>query len=189
MRNDMLRTFTLLSLLIISGVGLAKTGSDLYQVDLILFVHEHSTIDSSERATQSFKALNPMHAVSLSEQISAAQTPYHLLPPSTSQLRNEYWVLNRKPQYQVLGHYSWLQPVRNKQAIEIPSMSRGGWSVIGTIDVQKETYYQFATNLLFTATIHNATFLFNVKQRLKPGVVYYLDHPQAGILVKIHPVT
>ncbi|MDA9272003.1 peptidoglycan binding protein CsiV, partial [bacterium] len=32
-------------------------------------------------------------------------------------------------------------------------------------------------------------FNFSQKQRLKPGTVYYLDHPQAGMLIKVHALS
>jgi hypothetical protein len=55
---------------------------------------------------------------------------------------------------------------------------------------QQSNYYLLDTALLFSAPERiNAAFMFTQKQRLKPGVVYYLDHPQAGMLIKVHTIT
>ena len=122
--------------------------------------------------------------------VSGAITPYHTLPASSSQLSSEYWALNRKTNYQVLAHYTWLQPANNQRAVALSTDSRNGWNIEGTLRIRRSNYYLLDTELLFSAPGNNQTaFLFSQKQRLKPGTVYYLDHPQAGMLIKVHQIT
>ncbi|KTC87220.1 CsiV family protein [Legionella brunensis] len=155
--------------------------TSLYQVDLIVFTHQNAS-----SLLEDFKGSvpNTLHGIPLRTEMKHS-SPYHLLPSSSSKLRQEYWALNRKPQYHVLLHYSWLQPFNNQQAIILPKIGKDGWQVEGTIRVRRSNYYLLDTNLLFS-TASNASFVFAQTQRLKGGNIYYLDHPQAGVLIKVH---
>ncbi|CEK09881.1 CsiV family protein [Legionella hackeliae] len=177
----MSRIVILTAMILFSCLAQGKNAS-LYQVDLIVFTHQNASSLLSD-----FNETTPrsLHGIPLRTEINSAITPYHLMPASTSKLRQEYWALNRKPQYHVLLHYSWLQPFNSQQAIVLPKLSRDGWNVEGTIRVRRSNYYLLDTNLLFS-TASNAAFVFSQKQRLKGGDIYYLDHPQAGILIKVH---
>ena len=156
---------------------------------MIVFTHLKASLTPTENA-QTPLAPDMHHAIPLQTDVSEMMTPYHTLPVSTSHLRNEYWALNRKPQYQVLFHYTWLQPGNNQRPIALTQVNRGGWNVEGTLRIRRSNYYLLDTDLVFSAPNSTQTaFVFAQKQRLKPGVVYYLDHPQAGMLIKIHQIT
>lgn len=184
----MKRITTLISLFLMHGIIHAAPQSALYQVDMIVFTHSAAQTDS----TGVTPPLAPdMHqAIPLQNTISSALTPYHTLPASSSQLSSEYWALNRKTNYQVLAHYTWLQPANNQRAIALSAGNRNGWNVEGTLRVRRSNYYLLDTELLFSTPGNDqAAFLFSQKQRLKPGTVYYLDHAQAGMLIKVHQIT
>lgn len=190
LRPDMLRVLTYFFLCLFSCLVSAKKNPPLFQVDMIVFTH----LKASTAPVEHEKALrlppNMSHAVPLQNTVSKTMTPYHLLPSSSSQLRDEYWALNHKPQYQILFHYTWLQPGNNKQALALSQTNTAGWNVEGTLQIQQSNYYLLDTELLFSAPESNqSAFMFSKKQRLKPGVVYYFDHPQAGMLIKVHPIT
>jgi hypothetical protein len=186
----MLRKFLFGGLFLLSSYGLASQASPLYQVDMIVFTHLKNSATSSENTMAPILAPEMKHAIPLGLTTSSARTPYHLLPTSTSFLKDDYWALNRKPQYQMLLHYTWLQPANNQRAIALSQMNTGGWNVEGTMQIRRSNYYLLDTALLFSAPNSKQTaFVFSHKQRLKPGVTYYLDHPQAGMLIKIHQIT
>ncbi|KTD16656.1 hypothetical protein Ljor_0962 [Legionella jordanis] len=157
-------------------------GNSLYQIDLIVFTHQNasSVSDNLQGGLPS-----SLHAMPLRKEGKGA---YRLLPVSNSKLRAEYWALNRSPKYHVLLHYSWLQPANNQQAVLIPKQNRDGWQVEGTIRVRRSNYYLLDSNLFFSTADGKGAFLLAQKQRLKGGDVYYLDHPQAGILIKVHQI-
>ncbi len=184
----MLRITTLTCLFLFSCVPQASQRSTLYQVDMIVFTHQQAGVQSS--GTTKPLAENTQNAIPLNSNISNLMTPYHLLPARSSQLNNEYWALNRRPEYQVLAHYSWLQPGNSQRAIALPSTYRSGWTIEGTLRIRQSNYYLLDTDLLFsTPNGSQAAFMFSQKQRLKPRTVYYLDHPQAGMLIKVHQIT
>ena len=186
----MLRVLTLACLFMLSWLGLAYPSPSLYQVDMIVFTHLQTPASVVDRSSGPLIAPNTRHAIQLANEVSSAMTPYHALPASLSHLRDEYWALNRKPQYQILFRYTWLQPSNNQQAIALSEVNSGGWNVEGTLSIRQSNYYLLDTALLFSAPNSTQTsFIFSQKQRLKPGVVYYLDHPQAGMLIKIHQIT
>ena len=159
----------------------------MYQVDMIVFTHQ-----SSQNNPNIITPLLPpdtQHAIPLQNTASSAITPYHTLPASSSELSREYWALNNKTNYQVLAHYTWLQPANNQRSVALSAVNRNGWGVEGTLRVRRSNYYLLDTELLFSKPGNNQTaFLFSQKQRLKPGTVYYLDHPQAGMLIKVHQI-
>lgn len=185
----MLKILTLTSLVLFSCLGFANQPTTLYQVDMIIFTHQSSA--SNQAGESLLPSLTPhlQHAISLQSTDSEAITPYHLMPPASSHLRNEYWALNHKPNYQVLAHYTWLQPTNNQRAIALPPIHGDGWHVEGTLRIRQSNYYLLDTDLLFSPSgNHQTAFMFTHKQRLKPGAVYYLDHPQAGMLIKVQQV-
>ena len=185
----MSRTLFFGSLFLFLSLAMAKQSSSLYQIDMIVFTHLKSSSIATENNSMPVLAPDMKQAIPLDNSISSAQTPYHALPSSTSLLRDAYWVLNRKPQYQVLFQSSWLQPTNNQSAIALSQINAGGWNVEGTLRVRRSNYYLFDTQLLFSAPhSKQGAFVFSQKQRLKPGVTYYLDHPQAGMLIKIHQI-
>ncbi|AHE67731.1 CsiV family protein [Legionella oakridgensis] len=182
----MLRITLFISLLANCCFGYANTHT-LYQIDIIVFTHQQSS-ENPEHTLSPLVTPDTHTAIPL-QSLDNTRTPYHLLPASASQLRNEYWVLNRKPQYRILFHYTWLQPSNNQRPVVLSSTHNNGWNVEGTLRVRQSNYYLLDTELFFSSpTSNELSFIFSQKQRLKPNVVYYLDHPQAGMLIKIHKV-
>ncbi len=185
----MLRKLFFAGFILFSSLGIAKS-TQLYQIDMVVFTHLKNTPLSTLNAPMPLMAPETKKAIPFDSTPSSAITPYHALPVSSSLLRDEYRTLIRKTQYQILFHYTWLQPANNQRAIALSEMDAGGWNVEGTLRVRRSNYYLFDTKLLFSApNSKQASFVFSQKQRLKPGVTYYLDHPQAGMLIKIHQIT
>jgi len=185
----MLRITAITFLFLLSFITQASQQSTLYQVDMIVFTHKQISKNESNNIS-AILAPDMQHAISLQNTASSALTPYHTLPANSSQLNSEYWALNRKTNYQILAHYSWLQPANNQRPVALSAINRNGWNLEGTVRIRRSNYYLLDTELLFSTPGQNqTTFLFSQKQRLKPGTVYYLDHPQAGMLIKVHQVT
>ncbi|CDZ77455.1 hypothetical protein BN59_01738 [Legionella massiliensis] len=181
----MFKKIALVAMMLLTSLAQAAA---LYQIDLIVFGYQQSPI-SPELSLSSTLASHSANSIPLQTEISKNQTPYHLLPSSSSQLQEEYWALHRKPQYRVLIHYTWLQPFNNQSAIAIPKVQRDGWEIEGTVRVQRSNYYSLDSELLIsTPSSNSAPFVLVQQQRLKGGDIYYLDHPQAGMLIKVHQV-
>lgn len=183
----MLRTFFFACFSLLSSFCIANQSPQLYQIDIIVFTHLKNTSASKVNGPMPQLIPQAKNAIPLENAVSNTKTAYHALPVTASLLRDEYWSLNRKPQYQILFQSTWLQPTKNQRAVALKQMNVGGWNVEGTLRVRRSNYYLLDTELLFSAPNSNQTsFIFSQKQRLKPGVTYYLDHPQAGMLIKIH---
>lgn len=170
--------------------NLAAEGStSLYQIDLIIFTHQQNPDLPKELSLATGMLIDGAHAITLQSDQSKGLSPYHLLPSSSSHLKQEYWALNRKPDYHVLAHYSWLQPFNSQRPITLPTINKDGWQLEGNIQVRRSNYYLLDTNLVFSKPENpESSFVIAQKQRLKGGDIYYLDHPQAGILVKVHQI-
>jgi hypothetical protein len=154
--------------------GVAKNS---YQIDLIVFVNpQNNVISNTFNNNSPFIPLKP-------------EASYKFLPASQSQLRNEYYLLSRKAHYQVLGHYSWQQTSSNQNAMTLQRQSQKGWEMQGTVHIQRQNYYLLNAELQFSSPSNpQSSFTVTQNQRLKPEVVYYLDHDQIGMLVKVHQI-
>lgn len=178
----MVRQWLFILLISLSGLLQAKE-ADFYQIDLLVFRQPDPV---TTELPHSFIGNVLPSAIPL--RAERGRKAYRLLPISASHLQKEYWILKHQPQYQVLLHYSWLQPLTNRQAIIIPRVSQANWQIEGSVRVERANYYLFAVELLFSPLTEEAPFTLTQKQRLKEDKLYYLDHPQVGMLVKIHRV-
>jgi len=181
----MLKLLIFIAMLCLSNGLQAAEASSFYQIDLIVFTHEQGTIAKELSLNSTLASKN--NAIPLQTEVSKTLSPYHLLPASSSQLREEYWALHRKPQFQVLLNYTWLQPLNSKSVIALPRIQRNGWVIEGTLGIQRSNYYLFSSELLIAAPDNKENpFVLRQKLRLKGGDIYYFDHPQAGMLLKVH---
>lgn len=185
----MLRVFPLLCLLLFSSLSHAQASTTYYQVDLIVFAHAYTEGDQLETSSQVRVPHHMQSAISLKPREPGVSGVYRLMPTSTSSLQSSWNRLNQHSQYRVLFHYTWIQPSNNQRPVLLPSSTNNGWTVEGTVRVRQSNYYLLDTALQFkTPNGRHSTFLFEQKQRLKPGNTYYLDHPQAGMLINVHRV-
>jgi hypothetical protein len=181
------RVFLTLSLLFFSLQGMTQSTHALYQVDLIVFTHAYAPKDQLESAPQTYSASTS--AIGLKSKETGGSGVYQLLPTSYSSLQSAWNRLNQQSHYQTLFHYTWLQPSNSQRPVELSTQTNRGWIVNGMLRVRQSNYYLLDTTLRFSNVDHRAaSFVFAQKQRLKPGVTYYLDHPQAGMLIKVHRV-
>lgn len=158
-----------------------------YQVDLIIFSHQQSADKNIQLATNSFLIPVTQHAISLQPSGGSTSKPYTLLSPTQSSLRDEYYLLSRKSHFKVLSHYSWRQPANSQSIVALPNALHDGWQMAGTVRVRQSNYYLFDADIQLSPP-NNPQGAFSVvqKQRLKGNMIYFLDHPQVGMLVKVH---
>ena len=187
----MLHVFSLFCFLFVAYPSLTFAETTLYQVDLIVFTHTDTARAQWEHTPPTLSALEINHAIPLQARDAvAAKKTYHLMPQGLSSLSNAWNKLNQQPQYHALLHYTWLQPSNNQRPVFLSTRLNNGWVVEGTLRVRQSNYYLLDTNLRFsTPNQKQPAFILAQKQRLKPGNTYYLDHPQAGILIQVHRVT
>lgn len=154
--------------------------TSFYQIDLIIFTHEPASSFSSTSPPESllFKGLP------LQKNSRKTLKSYTLL--SSSALQREYTILRHKPQYYVLIHSSWLQSSEDQKTVMLPKTSKDGWQVEGTIRVEKRHHYSLKMALVFSSLYTQNSALLTQTQQLKEREIYYFDHAQAGMLIKVH---
>lgn len=186
----MFRRLILIGVLCYAYDCLAKEADSIYQIDMILFIHHASSENKEENTTLPFIEANPTKTIQLKRnETDDSQQPYHLLPSSASTLYKELRALKHHANYQIIGHYTWLQSKHHQQAVSLPDTTDPTWQVTGSMSIKQNTYYQLNTEFIFSnPQSHSPPFLFSHNQRLKNNLVYYLDHPQAGMLIKVHQV-
>jgi hypothetical protein len=181
----MYRLFLLIINLLSCTVSFAK---NTYQIDLILFAH----VQSANALPYMDTPLLPLNkkALVLANSTNRTEALYTLLPSSQCGLRDEFYLLNRKSPFQVLGQYSWRQSATQRNTVALDKTSSKGWLMQGTFDVQQANYYLFAANLQFSPPSNpRAAFTVSQKQRIEEGKIYYLDNPYVGMVVKIKKIT
>lgn len=156
-----------------------------YQIDLILFAQPQVGETLGEQGINS--PFLPLNKNLISLKNAASGKAYSLLSASKSSLKDQYYLLNRTHRYQMLGHYSWIQPATSQNKIALPKINHNGWKMQGTVQVRKSTYFLFDADLQLSSPRNpQSSFMIEQNQRLKENVVYYLDNPQLGILVRVH---
>jgi len=178
--------YRLLIVLLLASFS-AVAAPSFYQIDLIVFTHVPA---QQHHIHPALIIPHTKNSVDLGRGPMQSKTPYQCLPATSSQLEKEYWALSHQAAYQVLFHRSWLQPFKNEKPVAISEINRSGWTVNGFIKVKRGQYYVLDSSLRVEDTNHrDSSFVVSLKKRLKPKVVYYLDNPTVGLLIKIHRIT
>lgn len=173
---------------LLTGLVSATSSGNLFQVDVILFLHPSSNAPLLQSPSTTLIAPDTRHSIALKPESGSGAELYHLLPASRSYLQKDYWALQRNPAYQVLASYSWLQSSLNQQSVSLPLVLHQSWQINGLLRLRQGQYYTLDTTLLWTSPNRQRAFLFSQKQRLKPSTVYYFDNPNAGMLMSVHRV-
>jgi hypothetical protein len=173
----MRRALSLLLTLLITVT--AQAAQPLIQVDMILFLHQSEMLTADDLVFA-----KKFHGIPL---LSQGSGPYHLLPRQQSDLAREYYALSKRPEFQIMGQYSWIQPAKTNRPVLLEFNSANGWKINGEMTLHQNQYYLLNGQIEFNLA-DKAQIRMNQRQRLKSNTVYYLDHPQAGMLIKIHPV-
>lgn len=154
-----------------------------YQIDMIIFTHQNDSLPSGELPW--FPAIE---AIPLKSNTGTGKALYTLLPAKLSHLQKEYYALRRKPEYRMLMHYSWRQPAGREHPVQLPENLQNDWKVEGSLGIKQGNYYLLDSKLRFSAKDSDRGFVFAKNERLNANTVYYLDHPQAGMIIKIHKI-
>ncbi|KGP63577.1 hypothetical protein EP47_05520 [Legionella norrlandica] len=182
----MTRLFIIAISILCSALAFAKAS---YQIDLILFAQPQDSINNIKLDPSTPLIPLGKEVIMLHPSTNKQHGSYTLLPPSQSKLRDQYYLLSRKSRFQVMGHYSWRQPAQSNSMVALPKINHNGWQIQGTLKVRQSNYYLLEAELQCSPPGNQgASFSVSQKQRLKGSTIYYLDHPQLGMLVKIHTV-
>ena len=153
-----------------------QSNQTTYQIDIIVFAQaRHFAVDSNKTSV-------------ILTQENSKHSNATIIVPHPSSLGRELNLIKQQPQYLTLFHISWLQPGNHQKAVHLVAQSTDGWRVEGNIRVRQRNYYLLDSKLSFS-TRRQAPFIITQKQRLKPGKTYYLDHPKAGMLIKVHRIS
>ncbi|KTD78353.1 CsiV family protein [Legionella waltersii] len=179
--------FVLLKLcLIFSSLTLAATN---YQVDLIIFANPQSNINESALDTTIPFVTAHQNAIPLGIGNKTNST-YQIMSPTLSGLKDQNYLLSRRSNYQVLGHFSWKQPAKNQSKIVLPKIDTKGWQIEGTLKVVQSSYYSVNAELQCSPpSFPDKSFTVSQTARVKGGEMYYFDHQHIGMLIKIHPIS
>lgn len=166
------------------------TTTPFYQVDLIIFMHQHSPLTLTRAARLAFlrsQLIKTKNTTFLKPPINdeASSLPYTLLPNSFSTLKTIASKLQQNPQYKLLADYSWLQP-NSRQAIILSPQLANGWQITGSLKISGNHFYFLRTELFFFLPgSHEPCIMLNYQQRLLENKIFYIDHPQIGMIIKI----
>lgn len=164
------------------GSSQAQTNKAQYQIDMIVFTHQAS----SQQPDDNIFFPSSTETMSLKK---ASKGNYTQLPIKASQLQNAYYALRRKPEYTVIAHYSWSTAANQPLKIVLAETVQANWKLGGTLGIKHNQYFQLDAKLVLSRTDQASQFLFEKIERLNANTTYYLDHPQAGMIIKIHQLS
>jgi len=204
----------LLTTLLILPLALIANDEKWYQLEVVAFTTAKSP-EVQEQWLSEPEVLSDEQILNLSPGPKAAQPASVLQEPvlpaelaieldkTAFLLTNHAYSLSRQRGYDVVAHQSWAlkgQPKETALWIDLKSDSPG---LAGKIRLHLSQYLHFnseielknpdwrATPTLTTETIGTAVLqpaewvAFNANRRMKIGELHYIDHPLAGMLVKI----
>ncbi|MCC6077220.1 CsiV family protein [Pseudomonas sp. GCM10022188] len=167
----------LLALLLIAPGAFAEA---LYQVELIVFRQAQQTLDASQPAPEDWAA-------------NAAAIPAQ--NERSPALTDTAGKLESAQGYQVLLHKAWQQGVGTSPApvrFSAGKQRDGHFPVEGVLDLSQERQLELALTTWINQ-FNGDGFLaaserLQVKRRLVPGQLTYLDHPTLGALIRVTPL-
>ncbi len=180
----------------------------VYQIELIVFSHFTPKSVTQEQ----WPKINPSaYAFPNAISLKPSANGYHYfteLAPNRMMLNREALELEKNPNYQVLMHLAWLQPVyAHANTIQLtthslPSNSRTK-EINGVMRISVERYFDVHFNLLFAVPgsrlsslarndyfngANTVYFHLNEMRRMRSNELNYIDYPLYGILIKIKPI-
>lgn len=178
----------------------AQTGSEIYQVELIILKHGDTA------AAQLRDVVRPELAHRLRQpalDLSLAAPGDHIAPvtdPSQYRLSEQAEQLTADGSFTILRHIAWRQPPFNREQaryINIPGEPSAGL-LKGIAWLSHEQYFQLRLDFQYdpdyaaepTIAEQPTTTLIpiHMKKVLLPGELHYLDHPIIGVLAKVSEV-
>ncbi len=188
----------------------AQSTVQWYQIEMIFFSH----LSDGELDNQTWPLLPAFNAPSeiislVPPQIYPTQplTSYPLLLPKDFILNDEAAHLTNNPNYQMIGHLAWLQPIASlSQSKSTPTyvQASNNQSVVDTLlQLRQDKFIQISMQALiaiqdsaFSGQVNQLKALDNDGQirfqlnqsiRMKTKELNYLDSPFLGILIEIIP--
>jgi hypothetical protein len=204
------RLAQLLTLVTICLSTMNLWAQELYQVEIIIFQQQ------SNVSQEQFIPNPPLPAVAGAIQLQPYQRrpqAYHLLPATAFKLTTAANKLIDDPNYQVLLHQAWAQPVDSPNASRRVLIQAGPleqyeaqpfyqWKINGTLQLSQLSYFQLKVDLMLNLPIKEAQRMnlrvpynalgqnvlsipFNYQRRLSADQLYYIDHPIYAMLIQI----
>lgn len=211
----------LIAIIIFFGCSLPALADtdNLYQVEVIIFENRQLTQADIEKwpDNPALPQLKDAKQLTLSEKLNLI--PYQLLPASQLTLIKEAANIAHDPNYNLLLHVSWLQPLSNNTTTPVHLYSQDNftdvhelqpydenkkWKLNGVIAIRKSKYYEIAADLILNKLkpseankgymekeTSSETLIYRLKQnrRTREDELQYIDNPVFGVLIKITPAT
>lgn len=203
-------------LLCVCQCALASTG-ELYQVEVIIFENRQLTQADLEKWPNN-PALPEVERAKNLSQADEQLIPYQLLPKSLLNLNTEASNIAHDPNYNLLLHVSWLQPLSYDHATPVHLYSKDNftdvhqlqpydlnkqWKLDGVIAIKKSKYFEIDADLILNkhkptplsksilAEEKTEMLLYRLKQqrRMRESELHFIDNPVFGVLIKITPAS
>lgn len=152
---------------------LAEGGA--YQIELMVFSQSTDSSEVFDQVTSQLKWPSGLTEL----------TTYKR--PDNTSLDDSYTALSKDSAYTPILHVAW---IGDGSPVHIQGL---GGKLDGYIQMQRDQGLQMTVDLELSAYSDidgkkSLIYRLNEKRFIKPGEVYYLDHPKFGVIVKISPV-
>lgn len=190
--------------------------TDIYQVEVVVFRYvNHATSLDSWQTPSYISTVNAIDLVLPEFSTDETSPNYCLLPVEKMNLNKEEERLQNNPEFEVLTHLAWTQPIADVWHTK-PVHLNGGQNysfagelsneVDGTITLSLGKFINLETDLYFTEPTsrlildqqHNSrqfaqlpqimSYHMTQKRRMKLDELNYIDNPNFGMLLKVSKV-
>ena len=172
----------------------------LYQIDLIVFKHITNEGLRSENWSDEFIRPSLGRTIELAES-DVSLMFYHRLSAHKTGLQTERNLLEKRSDYQILFHTSWIQPMTTPQYAKWIHISGGEMydqnlpELDGKIRIGQERFFDINAQLYLSLPRSTRwksdgslrTFTLIENRRTALNKLNYLDHPLFGALIQIVP--
>lgn len=125
--------------------------------------------------------------------------------PENTTLDDSYAALSKDSAYRLILYAAWIQPVAEGGGVAPVHIQSSDGKLNGYLQIQRGQSLQLLVDVEYapghgnsagetsnsvgeTYDVDPIIFRLNEKRPIKPGEVYYLDHPKFGIVAKVSPL-
>ena len=152
-----------------------------YQIELIVFSQKMHNTEVFDQTSRSIRWPSDLTELSAYQQ------------PKNTTLDDTYAALSKDSAYRPIFYAAWIQPIAAGGVSTAVHIQSSDGNLNGYVRMQQDQGLQMVVDLELGSGLgddsgNEVVYRLNEKRSIKPGEVYYLDHPKFGVIAKVRPL-
>ncbi len=148
-----------------------------FQIDIIVFAQDLATTEMLDAESSSLHWPNRL--------INPGQNATEEINSSSSTLFNAASILDRKPQYTILKHTSWVQTIASDQAGRPVRIQADEFN--GYVQLKRGHNLHLKVGMEYPDQFTDTIFTLSEHRRILLNQKHYFDHPRLGVIANVTP--